>query len=164
MRARLQTVTDWLGLTRGAKYDPFSMAAACRVTLRTLELFFHEQLGMSPSLWTMDVRCLDAEALLRRGFMTRAVASDLHFADAPHLCREIRKRYGVAPQEIFLLPSPSRHSERILMFTEKFRSGSIISLSFNRCDLARSAHWAISICRNEPDPTAEVILDQGSRL
>lgn len=145
MRARLQAVTDWLNLTRRSKYDPASLAAACRVTPRTLELFFHEQLGIPPGLWTMDVRCLDAEALLRQGFMTRAVASDLHFADAPHLCREIRRRYGTTPQELFFLPTPSRHSERILMLAEKFRSGSIISLSFNRCDLDHCPRPAISM-------------------
>ena len=45
MRARLQAVTDWLNLTRRSRYDPASLAAACRVTPRTLELYTYDGIG-----------------------------------------------------------------------------------------------------------------------
>lgn len=131
MSARLQTVADWLDFTRVCGYDAARMAAACRVTLRTLELFFHNRIGGTPTLWTMDVRCLDAEALLRSGVMTRVVALDLGFADPAHLCHEIRKRYGTAPQDLFALPSPSTHERKVLLMLQKFRLSPRISPESN---------------------------------
>jgi AraC-like DNA-binding protein len=80
----------------------------------------------------MDVRCLDAEDMLRRGYTTKAVAQELRFADAAHLCREVKKRYGVVPQQVFMLGMPSPHATTIMDVLESFaavqqlRPGSIM--------------------------------------
>lgn len=120
MSRRLQSINDWLALTRLANYSPANMAGRCRVSLRTLELFFQEMFRTTPTCWTMDVRCLDAEEMLRQGYMTKVVARDLCFADAAHLCREIKKRYGVAPQQIFTLPTPTSHTKKIVFAVKHF--------------------------------------------
>lgn len=98
MNSRLLKVPDWEKLAADAGYQPEPMAALCLVSLRQLERFFKLQFGKSPTAWTRELRCRRASMLIATGYLTKAAAIELGFANSSHFCHEFKKVFGVSPQ------------------------------------------------------------------
>lgn len=74
------------------------MAALCSISLRQLERFFIASFKKTPKGWTRELRCKLARQLLAQGWKNEAVATELNFANASHLCHEFRRLYGLPPR------------------------------------------------------------------
>src|SRR5690349_14283589 len=75
-------------LARDANFQAADMAASCGISLRHLERFFHENFHTTPREWVRAFRCRLAQALIRRGFSSKAVVQDLGYADHAQLCHD----------------------------------------------------------------------------
>jgi transcriptional regulator GlxA family with amidase domain len=98
MRGRLLRVRDWEVLAKEAKFDPSIMAALCPVSLRQLERFFEKQFNRTPTEWARELRCRIAVELISQGWSTKAVASELRFANESHFCHQFKRVLGSPPQ------------------------------------------------------------------
>lgn len=106
MNGHLSTITDWENLGRAAGFRPAVMAALCCVSLRQMERFFDRQYGLPPGRWLRQLRCYFAAQLISEGWANKAVALELGFGNAAHLCHEFKRIYGLAPQSF--APSPEK--------------------------------------------------------
>jgi transcriptional regulator GlxA family with amidase domain len=100
MHSKLQRVSGWEKLAREANFRPAVMAALCPISLRQMERYFLTHFHKSPRRWVKELRCRLARQLIERGYSSKAVVEDLHFADHAHLCHEFKQVYGVAPQDV----------------------------------------------------------------
>jgi transcriptional regulator GlxA family with amidase domain len=105
MSGKLLRIQNWEQLAREAKYQPSTMAALCPIALRHLQRFFRQEFGTTPTHWIAELRGRLARDLLAKGWSTKAVAAELHFANDSHFCHEFRKLYPVPPQAY----SPAYH-------------------------------------------------------
>jgi AraC-like DNA-binding protein len=80
------------------------MAALCCVSLRQMERFFDSQCGLTPGRWLRELRCYFAAQLISKGWANKAVALELGFSNAAHLCHEFKRIYGLAPQSFAPCP------------------------------------------------------------
>ena len=87
-----------------------SYQALCDISLRQLERYFVVNFRKTPKCWTRELRCKLASQLLAKGWTNKAVAEQLHFANASHLCREFRNLYGLAPRDVAVT---SRRKENV---------------------------------------------------
>jgi AraC family transcriptional regulator len=87
-------------LARDASYQPAQMAALCFVSLRQLERFFRKVHNKTPGEWIREVRCDTAKTLISSGWPIKVVVQELHFSDGSHLCRDIKRIYGVRPRSL----------------------------------------------------------------
>jgi AraC-like DNA-binding protein len=108
MNSRLESIRDgqWAALAREAKCQPESLAAICGVSLRHLQRFFRYKFGETPSAWLLELRLRQAQALLRQGHSTKAIAQELNFTDPAHFCHAFKKRHGHPPQTVQPLSPP----------------------------------------------------------
>lgn len=97
MISHLDRFNDWTPLARAARYRSRELARLCLVNLRQLERYFAQRFGKSPHVWLDQQRMLEAAELLLKGDYVKAVASDLHFKNAAHFCRNFKRRYGLSP-------------------------------------------------------------------
>src|SRR6266404_1861201 len=98
MSALLSNIQNWEKLAQEAAFQPAVMAALCPVSLRQMQRFFAERFEKTPREWARELRCRLARQLITQGWSSKAVAADLGFVDASHLCREFKRVYGVSPQ------------------------------------------------------------------
>jgi AraC-like DNA-binding protein len=73
------------------------LAKQCDVSVRTLERYFHEKVGMCPHAWLFDQRQRSAIELLRDGNSVKETAVILDYKHATHFSREFKKRWGHPP-------------------------------------------------------------------
>ena len=106
MNSRLARVQSWENLARAAEFRPALMAAMCSVSLRQLERFFLSQFGVSPGPWARKLRCDVARQLISKGWSSKAVAAELKFANASHLCRDFRRLFGFPPSSFAPMVRP----------------------------------------------------------
>jgi AraC-like DNA-binding protein len=120
MFARLLAVKDWEILAEEEAFNVEAIALRCRVSVRTLERFFHEKFQGSPRGFVSTLRCQKAVPLLLQGFSNKAVADLLGFADETHFCHQFKRVYRVSPQNFVPIngadagrsQSPARRSPR----------------------------------------------------
>ena len=94
-----RVVADLEPLARRAGYNPDTLAALCRVSLRQLERVLRKTRGKTPTQFCRELQCDDAKPHLASGLQTRAVAEKLKFASPQYFCRVFKKIQGGSPQE-----------------------------------------------------------------
>jgi len=97
MISHLDRVRDWAPLAEAARYRSNELARHCSVSLRQLERYFANRLGISPRDWLDQHRMLEAAERLQKGDYVKTVAGDLYFKDAPHFCRWFKRHFGLSP-------------------------------------------------------------------
>jgi AraC-like DNA-binding protein len=75
-----------------------------------MERFFDNKYGLTPGRWLRQLRCDFAVQLISKGWANKAVALELGFGNAAHLCHEFKSIYGLAPQHF--APSQGKTRER----------------------------------------------------
>jgi|ERR1044071_4687752 transcriptional regulator GlxA family with amidase domain len=98
MATRLLEITDWQRLAEEAKFRPGIMAAKCPIGLRQLQRFFAKHFNQSPKAWSKDLQMITARRLIAQGLSNKAVAAELGFGNASHLCHDFKKYFGKSPQ------------------------------------------------------------------
>src|SRR6266545_2101124 len=91
--SRLLGVQDWVRVARNARYRCNHMAVLCSVSERQLERFFLSQFQKTPKHWLQSLRMSQALELIKRGYSTKATATELHFAGSCQFCREFKKHF-----------------------------------------------------------------------
>jgi AraC-like DNA-binding protein len=104
----LARIQNWEELGKNADFCPDKLAANCLVSLRHLERFFQDQFHTTPRLWLRAVQCQRAKELLARGYSSKAISTDLKFANPTHFCREFRKVFGAQPRTFAPKPVGAR--------------------------------------------------------
>lgn len=97
MNSRLERVTDWVSMSRNARYHVASLATLCSVSRRELERFFHERFRVTTHAWLSRLQLEEAAARLESGQTVKACATDVGFKNCSSFCRKFKGRYGVSP-------------------------------------------------------------------
>jgi AraC-like DNA-binding protein len=100
LRSRLNLVADWVAEARRAQYQATKLAVLCDVSDRTLRRFFSQSTGLSTQRWLDQLRLLDSLPLLSKGYLIKAVASDLGFCSPSHFASRFRACFGCAPTDL----------------------------------------------------------------
>ena len=95
--SQLLCVEQLIELARRVDYCAHRLAIELRVTRRTLERRFREQLGCAPGEWLAQRRMADAVTLLEQRFSTKEVAETLAYRHSSSFFREFRRRIGCTP-------------------------------------------------------------------
>ena len=99
---------DWETLAKEAGFHPEMIAVLCQISLRQLERHFKKNFKKTPIEWSKELRRRLAIQHLAEGWSTKAVAQQLHFSDAAHLCHEFKVVYGTTPQNFGPQSRPKR--------------------------------------------------------
>ena len=102
------SIESWERVAIAAAFSAAEMAACCCISLRQLERVFKDQFRTTPKCWARRLRCSLAKELLAKGWTNKAVAQELRFHDASHLCHEFRLQYGATPRDF----APSLNTSR----------------------------------------------------
>ncbi len=112
---RLQPLLQHLDTHLGEPIDIPMMAALARMSMSRLFVYFRDRLGTTPMSYVSQLRLKKAASLFSQWDQpsVKEVAAATGFANASHLSREFRRRYGVSPRkfrerEVFraLTPAP----------------------------------------------------------
>ena|SRR5437867_13038509 len=95
MAARLRRIEDWEELAERALYDPANLAALCSISLRQLERHFRDHFTKTPRKWLREIQCRRARELIKKGYLTRVAAADLHFSSEAEFCHQFRKVFEI---------------------------------------------------------------------
>jgi transcriptional regulator GlxA family with amidase domain len=95
--SRLFLSNDWVALARAAHFKCEQLAAHCFVSERQLERFFSIKFQQTPKQWMQALRMRLAREFLERGYTTKAVAQELHYAGPCQFCREFKRFYHKQP-------------------------------------------------------------------
>jgi transcriptional regulator GlxA family with amidase domain len=85
-------------LARRANFQPSIMAALWPLSLRQMERFFVREFRRTPAQWTRAFRCRLASELIAQGWSNKAVAAELGFGNASHLCHDFQRVFNTTPQ------------------------------------------------------------------
>ena len=88
----------WRTLAARVNYDFTAFMAYAPVSARQMRRIFQQQFRCSPEEWLRQVKLEAALALVKRGFKTKAIVSELNFSSAAYFCREFKKQYGASPK------------------------------------------------------------------
>jgi AraC-like DNA-binding protein len=94
---QLLCVDQLVELARRVDYCAHRLAIELRLTRRTLERRFREQLGCAPGEWLAHRRMADAVMLIERRFTMKEVADGVGYQHSSSFVREFRRRVGCAP-------------------------------------------------------------------
>jgi AraC-like DNA-binding protein len=97
MQSRLDWINDWELRAQDCGYSASKLAQSAGVTLRLLEIFFQERFGMTPHVWMVRVRMIQAMGLLRVGKPVRIVSGKVGYKQVSHFSREFKRYFGVSP-------------------------------------------------------------------
>lgn len=97
MNSRLHQAQDWPELARQAHWSAALLAKQCKVSERTLERHFHEEMGVCPQHWLFEQRQLRAIKLLQNGKSVKETAIILCYKHATHFSRDFKTRWGHSP-------------------------------------------------------------------
>jgi transcriptional regulator GlxA family with amidase domain len=97
MNSRLQQVQNWPERADKAKWSAKLLAENCKVSVRTLERFFCEEMGVCPHAWLFERRMRQAFELLRDGSSVKETADLLGYKKATDFSRTFKKRWGHSP-------------------------------------------------------------------
>ena len=100
MASRLTRVTNWEELAERADYNAKNLAGACGVSLRQLERFFPQAMGLPPQRWLNALRQQKAFALLVSGQSVKEVSICLGYKQSSHFSRQFKQFHGVPPSKI----------------------------------------------------------------
>ena len=106
MNSKLNKIQKWPELASEANWSTGALASNTRVSVRTLERFFNEQMGKSPTMWLSEQRQRRAMELLREGFSVKEVASRIGYRHSSTFSREFKKHWGTFPTILLSTSSP----------------------------------------------------------
>ncbi len=99
MNNGLDRIQDWTELARQAHWSAALLAKNCKVSVRTLERYFHEQMGKCPHIWLSEHRQRQAIALLQDGRYVKETAAILDYKHASHFSRDFKTHWGHSPSK-----------------------------------------------------------------
>ena len=99
MSNRLNRINDWSDQARQAKWRVEVLAKNCRVSLRTLERYFHEHMSATPHHWLSEDRQRRAREFLLDGLTVKETAVHLGYNNPHHFSREFKKHVGHSPSQ-----------------------------------------------------------------
>ena len=82
-----------------------SLATSVGLDVRTLERHFRVRLHTTPKAWITSERMNRAQALLDEGLGNKQVAAMLGYTCASNFCRDFKRHFGCAPQQLTRLRS-----------------------------------------------------------
>ena len=97
MSNRLHHIQNWPELARQANWSVTLLAKHCRVSVRTLENYFRENLGVCPLAWLFERRQQLALELLKDGSSVKETAIVLGYEHPTHFSRDFRRQWGCSP-------------------------------------------------------------------
>ena len=103
MARALPTEPQWQELAQAARYNAVVLAKLCKLTTRQLQRRFRHALGCSPQAWLDGQRILAAKQLLLSGYSVKGTASELHFKQTSHFCRQFKMSNDMTALEFVAL-------------------------------------------------------------
>ena len=101
MSSQLHQVQNWPELARKSNWRAASLAKNCRVSLRMLQRFFKENMGISPKKWLFEQRQKHAVKLSSKPDpRIKVTATDLGYKYPCHFSRDFKKHWGISPTQI----------------------------------------------------------------
>jgi AraC-like DNA-binding protein len=97
MSGRLDHITDWVALAKGARFRVAKVASACGLSPRQLERCFQAQHHAAPHPWLRDLRMRLAVELIGDQTPIKVVAFDLGYKDPAHFTQDFKRYFGVCP-------------------------------------------------------------------
>jgi AraC-like DNA-binding protein len=110
MYSRLDWVNDWELRAHECGYSASKLAKTLGVTLRLLEIFFHERFGTTPHDWMLRVRMTHAAGLLMAGVPLKGVSEKVRYKQRSHFSREFKVFFGVVPSRYAFVESRRQNS------------------------------------------------------
>jgi transcriptional regulator GlxA family with amidase domain len=105
MHTHLHQITNWLELTKEAKWNSGRLAKKCKVSLRTLERFFIKNFGKTPKRWITEQRHTLAAKRLEDGSWSKEAAAAAGYVYHTQFSREFKSHWGLAPNEYARRPA-----------------------------------------------------------
>lgn len=114
MKLKLDHSQNWSELAKKTNWSVAKMAKLCRVSSRTLERFFLENMGSSPKAWLLEQRQREASRLMQEDNMSiKETAIRLGYKRSQHFSSEFKRYWGVCPTKF--VPNMSK-SEKSRVF------------------------------------------------
>jgi len=95
--ALYNTDLDWELVAHHANWRVSQLAAHFRISVRTLQRFFHQEMGMSATEWLLVLRQTQALTLLLAGRSVKETASELGYHYAYHFSRDFKSYWACNP-------------------------------------------------------------------
>jgi transcriptional regulator GlxA family with amidase domain len=99
MSSRLHRIQNWPELATQSNGSGVTLAKKCNVSVRTLERYFLEKMGVSPHLWLLEQRKGRATKSLGDGNSVKETAAILGYKHATHFSRDFKKHSGHSPSK-----------------------------------------------------------------
>ena len=97
---QLRDGLDWPKLARQANWCVRTLAQQLKVSISTLQRYFHEHLWQCPHVWMRDERLRQSCVLLAGGQMTvQEVSIELSFQNQHHFSFAFKTCHGYPPKE-----------------------------------------------------------------
>jgi transcriptional regulator GlxA family with amidase domain len=100
MNSRLKHIQNWTELAKESKWSVTKLARLCKVSVRTLQIYFEKQMDQSPKVWLVAQRQEQAAQLLIEGASVKEVAAKLGYKHAQHFSREFKKFWHFCPTQM----------------------------------------------------------------
>jgi len=84
-------------LAKQARFNARRLAAVCGVSLRQLQRYYNDSVGLTPQEWLNEGRFREAQRLLLKGLSVKEVSFKLGFKQASHFSRSFKRRTGWSP-------------------------------------------------------------------
>jgi len=99
MNSKLGQIQNWPELAKEANWSATALAKKCRVSVRTLERYFLNIYGKSPTAWLREDQMRKAAELLQDNSSVKEVATRLGFTNQHHFSREFKRQKGYPPNQ-----------------------------------------------------------------
>jgi transcriptional regulator GlxA family with amidase domain len=97
--SKLNHIQDWAKLAQQADWSVSKLAKCCRVSRRSLQRHFHEQMDKSPQDWMEEQRKHVAIKLLKDGSSIKETSTHLGFRQTSSFCRWFKQAWGACPSQ-----------------------------------------------------------------
>jgi transcriptional regulator GlxA family with amidase domain len=99
MSSKLDQVTDWASLAKGASYKATFLAHSCEMSVRQLTRYFLEKKKCTPHKWLHELRMQRAVELVCDKTPLKVVSIELGYKDPAHFTHDFTNYFGMPPSK-----------------------------------------------------------------